>query len=131
MKARLIAAAVLLAAAFLAAAAGPRSKFYEGLSFSESLCDKQGRFLKLRPAADGRYRVWLALDEFSPLLTKATMIEEGRNGGDPDAEIARSLARRRLGEAGPEGNTGWRRVRLTFETWRPRVAYSPAELLEV
>lgn len=130
MKARLIAAVVLLAAAFLAAGAGPRTKFYEGLSFSESICDKQGRFLKLRPAADGRYRVWLSLSEFSPLLTKATLIEEGRNGGDPDAEIARSLARRKLGEAGPEGNTAWRRERLILAAWRLRILYSPAELME-
>lgn len=130
MRARLFVAPLLLATAFVAAAAAPRPKFYEGLSFSESICDKQGRFLKLRPAADGRYRVWLALDEFSPLLTKATMIEEGRNDGDPDAEIARSLAREILGQAGPEGNTALRRIRLILETWRLRVLYSPAELLE-
>jgi penicillin-binding protein 1C len=130
MRARLIVAPLLLATAFLAAAAAPRSKFYEGLSFSDSICDKQGRFLKLRPAADGRYRVWLSLDEFSPLLTKATMIAEGRGDRDQNAEIASSLARRRLGEEGLDGPTGWRRVRLILETWRLRILYSPAELLE-
>jgi penicillin-binding protein 1C len=130
MQARLIVVPVLLAAAFLAAAVSPRPKFYEGMPFSESICDKQGRFIKLRAAADGRYRVWLALSEFSPLLTKATLIEESRNETDPATEIAQSVARRRLGQNGPDGATGWRRARLMLEAWRLRILYSPAELLE-
>ncbi len=130
MKARLIVAAALLAAASRAAAAAPRPRFYEGLCFSESICDKQGRFLKLRPAADGHYRIWLSLGDFSPLLTKATMLEEGRDDNTPAARIARSLAHRRLGEDGAQGATAWRRARLLFETWRLRLFYSPAELLE-
>lgn len=127
---KLTLSSVVLAAALARAATQARPAFYEGLSFSKALCSPDGRVIKLLPAADGRYRLWHPLGEFSPLLVRGTRIAESLAGRDPDAAIARSLAARRFADPGPEGETFARRLRVKLEAWRLRLSYSPDRLLE-
>ncbi|MBI3553454.1 MAG: transglycosylase domain-containing protein [Elusimicrobia bacterium] len=130
MHAKYAAITGLLSAAFLAAASGPRPALYEGLEFSKAVCDREGRFLRLLPAADGRYRLWLSLGEFSPLLVAAARIEFGQRGRSPETAVSEALARRSLEAADPAGESFWRRARLALAAWRLRTLYGPDELLE-
>jgi penicillin-binding protein 1C len=108
----------------------PRPPLYAGVSVSARAYDHEGRFLRLLPAEDGCLRLWTPLADFSPLLVAATKAEAGRDGADPEARIARALARRAAGEAGPDGESAWRRLRVWLFARRLRALYRPDELLE-
>lgn len=122
--------ALVLAGALMRKAAQPRPAFHEGLSFSKTLVSPDGRLIRLLPAADGRYRLWHDLSEFSPLLIRGTRIAESLAGQDPEQAIAKSLAARAFGDPGPEGETFARRLRVVLAAWRLRALYSPDRLIE-
>ena len=79
LKPALLALGVLLlvfpALAWLAL---PRPALYEGISFSTLVTARDGRPLKLRPAADGRYRLFTPLDDIAPAMREATLLYEDR-----------------------------------------------------
>ena len=122
--------ALALAGALFCKAAQSRPAFHEGLSFSKTLVSPDGRLIRLLPAADGRYRLWHDLSEFSPLLIRGTRIAEGLAGQDSEKAIAKSLAARVYGDPGPEGETFARRLRVTAAALRLRALYSPDRLME-
>jgi penicillin-binding protein 1C len=77
---RLKAALLLLAAGgllvFLLLADKPPLR--EGLSLSQAVYDADGKLLRLTLSDDDKYRLWLPLESFSPLLVKGTLIHEDR-----------------------------------------------------
>ena len=66
-------AALLLAWAFI-----PKPDLYGDASFSSLVTDRHGRPLRLRPAADGRYRLFTPLDGVAGVLRDATLLYEDR-----------------------------------------------------
>lgn len=68
----------LVTAALCAWVALPRPQLYEGVSFGALVTDRHGRPLRLRPAADGRYRLFTPLAEIAPVVVEATLLYEDR-----------------------------------------------------
>ena len=50
----------------------------EGLSFSQAVYDDKEKLLRLTLSKDDKYRLWLPLKSFSPLLIKGTLLHEDR-----------------------------------------------------
>ena len=78
------------AAAFAAWILLPKPELYGDISFSTLVTDRSGQPLKLLPAADGRYRLFVALDDIAPVAREATLLYEDRRfyrhpGVDPIA----------------------------------------------
>ena len=67
-------AALLLVWAFL-----PKPDLYGDASFSSLVTDRHGRPLRLRPAADGRYRLFTPLEDVAAVLRDATLLYEDRH----------------------------------------------------
>ena len=83
---------VAVAAVLLAWILLPKPDLYEGVSFSTLVTDSTGRPLRLLPAADGRYRLFTALDDIAPTARRATLLYEDRRfhrhlGVDPLALV--------------------------------------------
>ena len=55
-----------------------RPPLREGLSLSQAIYDTEGKLLRLTLSGDDKYRLWLPLESFSPLLVKGTLIHEDR-----------------------------------------------------
>src|SRR5687767_7259322 len=111
--ARRAAAAVLLLA--VVAAAGLRAALrpapaHEGLSFSSAVFDKKGRLVSLSRTPDDKLRLWTPLREVSPLMARATELQEQSSpralGASP---LATSVAALRFGGG---------RLRLAWNAWR-------------
>ena len=78
------------AAAFVAWTLLPKPELYGDISFSTLVTDRGGQPLKLLPAGDGRYRLFVALDDVAPVAREATLLYEDRRfyqhpGVDPIA----------------------------------------------
>ena len=78
------------AAAFAAWILLPKPELYGDISFSTLVTDRGGQPLKLLPAADGRYRLFVPLDDIAPAAREATLLYEDRRfywhpGVDPIA----------------------------------------------
>ena len=92
MKKKLAVSLLLLLSAAAAWSAIPRPPLHEGLSFSKAVFDRKGRLLRMTAAADGKFRVWVPLREISPLMIRATILQEDKNfrshpGFDPGALV--------------------------------------------
>ena len=70
---------VASAFALLAWALVPKPEFYEGISFSTLVMDRQGTPLKLLAAKDERYRLFTPLKEIAPVVREATLLYEDRH----------------------------------------------------
>ncbi len=73
---------LILAAAAGAAAWGAlpwRPPLYDGYGFSKAVYDRRGRLLRLTAAPDGKFRLWVPLAEISPLMIRATILQEDQN----------------------------------------------------
>ena len=86
----ILSAAIVLAVAGWAAI--PKPDLYEGVSWSTLVTDRDGRPLKLRLAADGRYRLFAPLEEIAEAAREATLLYEDRRyfrhpGIDPVALV--------------------------------------------
>ena len=66
--------AALLVWAFI-----PKPDLYGEASFSSLVTDRHGRPLRLRPAADGRYRLFTPLEDVAGVLRDATLLYEDRH----------------------------------------------------
>ena len=115
--------------AFLAACARLKpAPLHEGLSFSEAVYDRGGRLLKLTPTPDGRLRLWTPLREVSPLMIRATDLQEQDApktwGATP---LATSLASMKYNL---EGRSLRERARLSVMALKLQLAYSREDLLE-
>ena len=82
----------VVAAALLTWLMLPQPALYAGVSFSTLVTDSGGRPLRLLPAADGRYRLFTALDDIAPAARRATLLYEDRHfhrhlGVDPVALV--------------------------------------------
>ena len=56
----------------------PKPDLYAGVSFGSLVTDRHGRPLRLRPAEDGRYRLFTPLGEIAPAVADATILYEDR-----------------------------------------------------
>ena len=70
----------------------PKPDLYYGVSFSSLVTDRQGQTLKLRLADDGRYRLFVALEDIAAEALDATLLYEDRRfhrhpGVDPAALV--------------------------------------------
>ena len=86
------AGAAAAALALVAWALIPKPDLYEGVSFSSLVTDRQGQTLKLRLADDGRYRLFVALEDIAAEALDATLLYEDRRfhrhpGVDPAALV--------------------------------------------
>ena len=116
---------------FLAAAAKRALKpapLHEGLTFSDAVYDKRGALLNLTRTEDGKFRVWTPLREVSPLMIRATDLQEQDApktiGATPLATSVASL------KYGLEGGSLRDRARLSLAALRLQALYSRADLLE-
>lgn len=57
----------------------PKPDLYGDASFSSLITDRHGRPLRLRPAADGRYRLFTPLEDVAGVLRAATLLYEDRH----------------------------------------------------
>ena len=78
------------AVAFVAWILMPKPELYGNISFSTLVTDRGRQPLKLLPAGDGRYRLFVALDDVAPVAREATLLYEDRRfyqhpGVDPIA----------------------------------------------
>ena len=78
------------AVAFIAWILMPKPELYGDISFSTLVTDRGRQPLKLLPAGDGRYRLFVALDDIAPVAREATLLYEDRRfyqhpGVDPIA----------------------------------------------
>jgi len=75
-------AAAVAAAAWLALWLVPRviphQPLRARLASSTAVYDRDGGLLRVTLSADGAYRIWVPLDRMSPLLVKATLLQEDR-----------------------------------------------------
>ena len=78
MKRWIVVLAGAVACAVLGWLAVPKPALYEDVSFSTLVLDRAGRSLKLVPAADGRYRLFTALEDIAPAAREATVLYEDR-----------------------------------------------------
>ena len=88
----LLAIAVSLLAGLAAWFVLPKPALYEGVAFSTLVTARDGRPLKLKPAADDRYRMFTPLDDIAPAMVDATLLYEDRRfyrhpGVDPLALV--------------------------------------------
>ena len=88
----LLGVALFLLAALLAWFVLPKPALYDGVAFSTLVTARDGRPLKLKPAADGRYRLFTPLDDIAPAMIDATLLYEDRRfyhhpGVDPLALV--------------------------------------------
>ena len=51
----------------------------DGLSFSQAVYDRNHNLLRLTLSRDDKYRLWLPLNAFSPVLIRATLLHEDRS----------------------------------------------------
>lgn len=70
----------------------PKPVLYDGVPFSTLVTARDGQPLKLRPAADGRYRLFTTQDDIAPAMIEATLLYEDRRfyshpGIDPMALV--------------------------------------------
>ena len=89
--------ALLTLAAFLLAGLAawfflPKPGLYDDVAFSTLVTAHDGQTLKLKPAADGRYRLFTLLDDIAPAMIDATLLYEDRRffshaGVDPLALV--------------------------------------------
>ena len=91
-KGALLAMAVFLLATLLAWFVLPKPALYDGVAFSTLVTARDGQPLKLKPAADGRYRLFTPLDDIAPAMIDATLLYEDRRfyrhpGVDPLALV--------------------------------------------
>ena len=56
----------------------PKPDLYGAISFSTLVLDRDGRPLKLVPAADGRYRLFTDIEDIAPVVRRATLLYEDR-----------------------------------------------------
>lgn len=129
-KARIWAAAAagLLLLLAAGAAAMRRPPLHEGLTFSAVRFDRRGRLLELTRTPDGRYRLWTPLREVSPLMIRATDLQEQEASRTLGASpLATSVA---LLTTGLETRGLRERARLTAAALRLQALYSREELLE-
>ena len=87
-----LAMAACLTTGFLVWFALPKPALYDGLTFSTLVTARDGQPLKLKPAADGRYRLFTPFDEIAPAMIDATLLYEDRRfyrhpGVDPLALV--------------------------------------------
>ncbi len=54
----------------------PPSPLLEGFSFSQTVYDDQGRLLRITLSSDEKYRIFTPLEEISPLLIQAALLQE-------------------------------------------------------
>ena len=73
-----LAVALCLTTGLLAWFALPKPALYDGLTFSTLVTARDGKPLKLKPAADGRYRLFTPLDDIAPAMIEATLLYEDR-----------------------------------------------------
>jgi membrane carboxypeptidase/penicillin-binding protein PbpC len=129
-KARIWAAAAAGLLLILAAGAFAlrRPPLHEGLAFSEARFDRRGRLLELTHTPDGKYRLWTPLREVSPLMIRATDLQEQEAprtlGATPLATSVASLT------TGCEARGLRERARLTLAAVKLQALYSREELLE-
>lgn len=64
--------------AYLYVATAEKPALIEGVPFSTAYYDRDGRLLRLSLAQDGAYRLFTPLEDFSPDLLTATLIQEDR-----------------------------------------------------
>lgn len=69
---------LLLAAGILTALTQPGS-LMRSLPTGTMLLDRNGQLLRFTTASDGRYRLWMNLDEYAPVLTDAVLTKEDRS----------------------------------------------------
>ena len=79
MRKLCLGAAVGLAAAWLWRRLPARPPLYAGYSFSTAVYDRGGRLLRLTTTPDGKFRLWVPLSEISPLMIRATILQEDQN----------------------------------------------------
>lgn len=104
-RALLVAAGLLVLALALALVLlrfWPRPPLAESIPRSSAVFDQQGRLLRLGLASDQQYRLWIGLDEVSPLFLDALLLHEDRQffrhpGVDPLALMRAALAKARGG----------------------------------
>jgi penicillin-binding protein 1C len=70
-------AAVIVVWAFLYAVV-PKPHLKDGVGLSRAVYDSEGSLMRLTLSPDEKYRLWLGLDNLSPLLVKATLLQEDR-----------------------------------------------------
>jgi len=51
----------------------------DGLSFSQAVYDRNGKLLRLTLSRDEKYRLWLPLEDISPVLIRTTLLHEDRS----------------------------------------------------
>ena len=56
----------------------PHQPLRARLASSTAVYDRDGGLLRVTLSADGAYRIWVPLDRMSPLLVKATLLQEDR-----------------------------------------------------
>jgi penicillin-binding protein 1C len=121
------AACLLLLAALLGPALRPEP-LHQGLSFSEARYDRRGRLLDLTRTPDGKYRLWTPLREVSPLMIRATDLQEQEAPRTPGATpLATSVASL---TTGLEARGLRERARLALAALRLQALYSREQLLE-
>lgn len=75
---RLAAFAAPALALALAAKAAPPLDLKRDVPLSQAVYDRRGTLLRLKLAADEKYRLWRPLADFSPALVEATLLQEDR-----------------------------------------------------
>ncbi len=78
MKRVVVAAAAVLALWGLLHAFVPKPPLRDGVSLSRAVYSRDGRLLRLTLSSDDKYRLWLGLDDLSPVLKEATLLQEDR-----------------------------------------------------
>ncbi len=67
----------------------------DGVSVSQAIYDRNGKLLRLSLSGDDKYRLWLPLKSISPVLVKATLLQEDRwfwfHPGVSPAALARAV----------------------------------------
>jgi penicillin-binding protein 1C len=95
---------------------------HEGLEFSRAVFDKRGRLVRLNRTADDRLRLWTPLREVSPLMRRATELQE--------QQAARSLWASPLATSVAALRYGGGRFKLALRAWQLEASYDRDELLE-
>ncbi|WP_037412943.1 penicillin-binding protein 1C [Silanimonas lenta] len=126
----LLAAAAVLLLALRLCSPPPLSA---GVPLSTAVLDREGRLLRLTLAADQRYRLWLPLEQFPPVLVEAVLLHEDqhffRHPGVNPVSLLRAASSTYGG--GPRIGGSTLTMQLARLRWRLDTRSVPGKLVQI